>query len=360
MHYRFITNMIRRVLCIVLGCAFAVPAAWALNSLGLPEVAEPSVGKVVEVEKLGERLFNDKRLSARGDTSCATCHIAERQFSDGRKTAQTPNGPTLVRNTPSLLNVRFLSTLFWDGRVSTLAEQALFPLTNPAEHGLASAEAVLAIVRRDHTYLAAFYRAMGVRTSEVTIRQVTQALATYEGTLVAGDSPFDRFRYGGDRNAMSEAAVRGMALFQGRAQCASCHTIGADSALFTDQDFHVTPLGLPKSSTERLGELTRRVDDLSKRGSTSELNVLIETDPDISALGRFVVTRDPRDIGLFKTPSLRNVALTAPYMHDGSVASLPKAIELELYSRNSQRSPLVLSEDERADLLQFLLALTSN
>jgi cytochrome c peroxidase len=119
------------------------------------------------------------------------------------------------------------------------------------------------------------------------------------------------------------------------------------------------PKGLSPAVSDRLSPLTKRVTELASRGAVAELNALLTTDPDVAALGRFVVTLDPRDIGCFKTPSLRNVALTAPYMHDGSVASLSEAIELELYSRGAQKYPLVLTEDEQHDLLAFLNAITS-
>jgi cytochrome c peroxidase len=258
-----------------------------------------------------------------------------------------------------LLNVGYESRLFWDGRVLSLEEQARMPLLNPAEHGLRDGNAVVQVVRGDSTYVADFRHAMPARAQELSLDNIASALAAFERTLVAGDSAFDRYQYGGDKKALSATAVRGLALFRGRGQCVACHQIGESSALFTDQLFHTSPIGLPTAVSERLGGLTARVADLRKRGAVSELNALITTDSEIAALGRFTVTLEPKDIGCFKTPSLRNIALTGPYMHDGSVASLPQAIELELYSRADQRYPLVLTQDEQRDLLEFMNSLTS-
>jgi cytochrome c peroxidase len=257
-----------------------------------------------------------------------------------------------------LLNVRYASSLFWDGRAPDLASQARAPLLAPAEHGLVDQEAVASIVRDDPSYTQAFEHLMGVTPSKISITHVTAAIAAYERTLLAADSPFDRYLYGANLNAMSAAAVRGLQLFRGRAQCATCHAIGATSALLTDEGFHASPVALPEAVLKQLGALTDRVSALHGQPEGA-LNVLIASDSNIAALGRFLVTLDPKDIGRFRTPSLRNVAIKAPYMHDGSVESLAKAVDLELYSRTSQNYPLVLTEDERAELLAFLQALTS-
>ncbi len=167
-----------------------------------------------------------------------------------------------------------------------------------------------------------------------------------------------------DRNALTASAVRGLALFRGRAQCVSCHEIGKKSALFTDEGFHISPTGIPPAATAELGALAGKVMKLrndTSADSRAALEGLIATDSRIAALGRFIVTQDPRDIGHFKTPSLRNVALTAPYMHDGSVATLEDAVDLELYGRGKAvKYPIVLTTTEKKDLAEFLRALTSN
>ena len=149
---------------------------------------------------------------------------------------------------------------------------------------------------------------------------------------------------------MSAAGKRGLALFQARAQCAECHLIGPSSSLLTDQQFHVAARGIARDVTRNLAALTTR---------GRELEALIATDPQVAALGRFVATLMPSDIGKFKTPSLRNVALTAPYMHDGSIATLSEAADLELYTRGAVTRPIVLTRAEKQDLLEFLRALSS-
>jgi cytochrome c peroxidase len=326
--------------------------------LGLPSLfgakATPALAE------LGRQIFMDRRFSLDGTMSCATCHIPEKQFTDGRATARGLEGKELTRKTPSLLNVRYQSSLFWDGRARDLASQIRSPFLGPAEHGLRNEEAVGEIVRRDQDYATALARLMHVPKNELTLREVSAALVAFEETLVAGNSPFDRYLYGHDLKAMTPAAVRGLALFRGRARCASCHRIGEGSALLTDGEFHASPLPIPEAVLAKLGLLTERVAAMRDRGDVDGLNALITSDHEIAALGRFVVTLQPRDIGAFKTPSLRNIALLGPYMHDGSIAKLAQAIEFELYSRTEQNYPLVLTEDERADLLQFMEALTSH
>ncbi len=337
---------------LALSCARAVP-------LGLPTPVEAADAKSPELVQLGRALFSDKRLSIDGTVSCANCHAPERNFTDAYPTAHGLRSQTLTRRTPSLLNVRYATSLFWDGRSTDLESQARLPLLSAAEHGLPDEESVRAIVRADSGYACTFERLFGISKEAISLREIGAALAAYERTLLAGDSPFDRFLYGGDRKAISSAAERGLVLFRGRAQCATCHTIGPSSALLSDGEFHPSPVRLTDATLARLGTLANQVASLRHNGQLTVLNTMITTDRDVSALGRFVVTLNPNDIGRFKTPSLRNVALNGPYMHDGSVGTLREAVEIELYSRSARNYPLVLTEDERADLLAFLQALSS-
>lgn len=327
--------------------------------LGLPVISgtQPPVAVVA----LGRKLFFDARLSADRKISCGSCHLPNLGFTDGRARSLGHEGQSTTRNAPSLINVAYLSTLFWDGRVRDLETQARAPLTNPVEHALANEAALETLVRQDLQYARDFSAAFNILPDGISADHVAQALAAYERTLRAGRSPFDRYQYGGETTALSAAAIRGLELFRGRAQCASCHTIGATAALFTDESFHVAPTGLPKSVTTNLGALARKVlDARDSSAGKAQLEFLIATDTDVAALGRFVVTQDPRDIGTFKTPTLRNVALTAPYMHDGSVETLEKAVDLELYGRGKEvRYPIVLTVAEKLDLVQLLQALTS-
>ena len=271
--------------------------------------------------------------------------------------AQGDGGATGTRNTPTLLNAAYNTTQFWDGRRADLESQAVDPLLNPREHGLPDLSALLGLLRRDREYVIAFQRAFP-DSEHISERHVALALASYERTLKAGNAPFDRYYFGQQHNAMTASAQRGLVLFTGRTGCTSCHLIGSDSALFTDQLFHtvsgnVRALG-SKAATLSKSWLTRKT-----AGESFAQAVLSE--PEIAELGRFVVSGDPRDLGAFRTPSLRNVARTAPYMHDGSVATLEQAIEMELYYRNSRsgQPPLVLTMQEKTDLAEFLRALNS-
>ncbi len=346
---------IGRIVAVFLLLLGVVASAQAVVPLGLPEL--PAAGRTISPGRvaLGTALFSDRRLSADGTISCASCHRPKNNLTDGRALAVGIGGQVGTRNAPSLYNVAFATSLFWDGRSTDLESQAILPLLNAREHGLASEKAVLAILDKDQRYRKEFARVFG--QSHVSIDAVAAALAAYERTLLAGNSPFDRYVYGGDPQAMSPAAVRGLSFFRGRAGCATCHTIGKTSALLTDQEFHSSPARLPDSVNSALVELTGRVIQVQEPNA---LNSMVVGDSDIASLGRFIVTRNPKDIGLFKTPSLRNVATTGPYMHDGSVESLQEVVELELYSRgDAVRSPIVATVEERADLVEFLTELSS-
>jgi cytochrome c peroxidase len=329
--------------------------------LGLPPLpADARADSDPGAISLGKRLFFDKRLSEDGNVSCANCHVPEAAFTDGRALSTGHGGSTGTRNAPSLLNVAYADSLFWDGRAADLETQALAPLTNSVEHALHSEAEIIGKIRADPTYVRDFTHVFNVTSDQLEARQVTGALAAYERTLIAGGSAFDRYLYGGYRTALTPAAVRGLELFRGRAQCTVCHKIEASSALFTDRAFHMTPLGLPPSVNTSLGKLTNEVVRTVRQGQRREVEKLLATDPNFAALGRFVVTLDPQDIGKFKTPSLRNVALTAPYMHDGSIKTLEEAIDIELYGRaSSQNIPITLTRSERDELLEFLRSLTS-
>lgn len=338
-------------------CLFAIfPDAHAGRfdaSLGLPR----TVTNIDEpLARVGERLFFDTRLSADGSVSCASCHLPQYAFADTKARSQGHGRQPGTRNAPSLLNVRHLNSLFWDGRTPTLEAQARAPFVNSVEHGLADEQNLLDIVSENPHYMGELGK---LRPGEdVTLDTVTAALAAFERTLVSGGSRFDRHYYGKEHGAMSEAELRGLELFRGRANCTSCHGIGEDHSLFTDQSFHMAARGVPPRVTQNLPKLAQQVVTAQANRGSEDLDELIARNADIAALGRFLVTLDPADIGKFKTPSLRNVADTAPYMHDGGVATLAEAVELELYSRGAVSYPIILTRGEKADLLEFLKALT--
>lgn len=328
----------------------------AATPLGLPPLdpAGPR-SNTTQAASLGKHLFFDKHLSADGTISCATCHDPQKAFTDGLPIAKGLGGRNGTRNTPSLWNVVYATAEFWDGRRPSLEMQAADPLLNPREHGLPNSGTLLRIVRNDADHRREFLTAYRAGPQAITLELIAAALAAFERTLVAGDSPFDRYSYAGERTALSESAIRGLQLFRGRAQCATCHLVGEQSALFTDHLYHSLGVGL-KNVEPRLVEATTRVIN----APAGTLDQLLADDADIAALGRFVVTLQPRDIGKFKTPSLRNVALTAPYMHDGSSATLAQAVDVEVYYRGLETgTPLILTPQEKLDLLAFLDSLTS-
>jgi cytochrome c peroxidase len=328
------------------------------DTLGLPPISNPADNPLtLEKITLGQKLFFDKRLSRDGSTSCASCHQPEHSFADLLNVGKGIDGQRGSRNTPSLLNVAFNTTQFWDGRRSSLEEQALDPFLNPREHGLASEEALLMILRRDSEYRSAFQSAFPNSPDAISGKHVGQAIANFELTLVRGNSPFDRFAFLGEQSALSDRAQNGLALFQGRAQCARCHQIEKKYALFTDNEFHSLNVGLSRIEP-RLASITMNL--VSKRTAGASIDHVVLSDEEIAELGRFAVTLKPADIGKFRTPSLRNVARTGPYMHDGSVGSLEEAVELELYYRSTEAErPLILTPVEKGDLVEFLKSLSS-
>jgi cytochrome c peroxidase len=311
---------------------------------------------------LGRTLFLDTSLSDDGTVSCATCHQPERAHTDGRVRAAGIAGHVGTRNTPSLLDVGSQRSLFWDGRRVSLEEQALDPLINEVEHGLTDVAELLRRLLADPRYPAAFGAAFGNAPEGelITARHVAEALAVFERTLVSAPSAFDRF-HTGDKGAMSESARRGWFVFDQQARCTRCHVATSDGGrppLFTDHQFHSLAVGFRRIERE-LPQLTERLTALRRNGGPLGREVLL--DRDLAELGRFAVTLDPADLGAFKTPGLRNVALTAPYMHDGSIATLAEAVDLEVYSRGaSEAHPIILTPSERDDLIAFLAALTSD
>ncbi len=331
--------------------------------LGLPPVPVPADNPVTpEKAALGERLFMDKRFSADGTVSCATCHDPSKAFADGLTVAKGIKGQQGTRNSPTVVNAAYYTSQFWDGRAATLEEQAKAPFVNPVEHGLKDHGPILDVIRKDPAYTEAFKRVFGVKPKEISIDHVVKAIATFERTLVSGDSPFDRYMYSGDKNAMSEAAVRGLELFRTKARCQDCHTIGQTSATFSDNKFHNLGVGftLIEGSLFDIVEKAR-----AAKAAGTKLDESVLKKRELSELGRFVVTLELEDIGRFKTPTLRNVAVTAPYMHDGSVATLEEVVEL--YNRGGEENPMLdsgirplnLTEQEKADLVEFMKALTS-
>lgn len=341
-------------LTIIIGLIFS-SGALADKNLGLPPLTIPDDNpQTAEKIALGRLLFNDKRFSANGSVSCASCHRPDKAFTDGLPVATGINGQAGVRNTPPVVNAAFNQTQFWDGRATSLEEQALGPLVNPVEHGLASHQAIVDVIRQDADYLKQFNTVFHVSADAITINHVVKAIAGFERTLIAGNSPFDRYYFGMDQSALSMSAARGSRIFRRKGNCANCHEIAFNNALFTDNRFYNVGVGF-----KRLGPV---LDALTAGKNPDDLAL---TAVQRSELGRFNVTKVLADLGKFKTPSLRNIALTAPYMHDGSMKTLEEVIEH--YDKGGDKNPFIdakifplhLTPQEKADLVAFMKALTS-
>lgn len=301
--------------------------------LGLPPVpVPPDNPPTAETVALGRRIFYDVRLSADSTLSCASCHNPALDFTDGRRVAEGVHGQAGTRNTPTILNAAYNSLQFWDGRAPSLEDQSGGPIANPLEMAQTH-DACVARLNGEAAYRRAFETAFG--PGPVTIRKVEMAVASFERTLISGNSPFDRYQFGGDKSAMNAAAIRGLAIFtdKQRGNCSTCHTIEKDYALFADGKFHNLGAGM-------------------------------NAEGELADLGRYTQTKNDADRGAFRTPSLRNVAKTGPYMHDGSKKTLKEVVDFYVGGGNSnpqldrEIKELHLSGQDRADLVAFLEALT--
>jgi cytochrome c peroxidase len=298
------------------------PSAPALSTpLGLPARAE---GSSDELAALGARLFFDPLLSSDRSVACASCHRPELGFADSLPRSRGAHGRETERNAPSLLNRAYGRSFMWDGRATTLEEQVLLPLENPLEMDL-PLERALALLAADASYRAAFERVSG-RAPERD--DLARALAAYVRRLVLGGSPVDRFR-AGDFGALGDEARAGLWFYESRGGCWRCHS----GANFSDEDFHDTGVGAEGGEPQ---------------------------------VGRAAVTGRPEDRGRFKTPTLRGVARTAPYMHDGSLATLEEVVEFYRQGGRANANldpllrPLEMSATDARNLVAFLRALSAD
>ncbi len=299
-----------------------LPLGLKLDGAYIPENNPLSTAKV----ELGKLLYFDSRLSKDNTISCASCHNPYHGFADPAPTSKGVGGALGGRNSPTVINRLYSKGQFWDGRAADLEEQAKGPLVNPVEMAMASHDVVVKNVDAVRGYKPHFVAAFGDQT--ITIDRIAQAIAAYERTVVAGNSPYDRY-VAGQTDAMSPAATRGMGVFLGKGRCITCHS----GVNFADEKYHNLGVGMNAAK------------------------------PD---LGRYEVTKQEADKGAFKTPGLRNVAETAPYMHDGSERTLRQV--MELYNRGGDKNawlspliqPLNLTEQEIDDLVAFMHALTGD
>jgi len=315
--------------------------------------------------RLGRKLFFDRRLSRNSTLSCAMCHVPEQGFTvNEARTAVGFEGRTLRRNAPSLLNAAYSAPFFHDGREPALEMQPFDVFVNPDEMAAPSFGAVVATVRSLPQYASLFEAAFG---GPPTVERIGKALATYVRTLLCANAPFDRWRYGGEPGAMSPAARRGFELFAGRARCASCHLVGESAALLTDHLFHDNGVAWYQSVV--LPSSRDPVDVIVAPGVTRRLSRAALDSvgaPPAPDLGRYEVTGAPADRWRIKTPTLRNVSVTAPYMHDGSFSTLREVVEY--YNRGAHPhdgldpvlGPLGLEERDLDDLVALLQSFTGD
>ena len=311
--------------------------------LGLPPVPVPADNPpTAETIALGKKLFHDKSFSRDNTIACASCHDPKTAFTDVNQFSSGVNKQLGGRQSMTLLNAAYHSTQFWDGRALSLEMQAEFPVRDPLEmaHSLVGVERRLAA---NPEYVRLFAQAFG--PGPITYDMAAKCIASYERTLLSGNSAFDRYQYGGQKSALSESARRGLELFKDFTldgpNCISCHRIEEKWATFTETRFHNTGVSVDPAT----GQMTD--------------------------LGRYDVTRESKDQGGFKVVTLRNVALTAPYMHDGSMKTLEEVVDF--YFQGGRKSPYLSGvvphagvpnipvekrAQARADLVAFMKALT--
>jgi cytochrome c peroxidase len=291
---------------------------------GLPPFSWPKGNPYTPAKaELGRLLYFDKRLSADASLSCASCHDPKFAFTDGAAVSTGIKSQKGNRSAPTIINHAYALAQFWDGRAPSLEEQAKGPMANPIEMG-STHEAIATRLKAIPGYRPLFAKAFG--SEEIDIDRVAMAIACFERTVLSGNAPYDRYKHG-DKKAMSPAQVRGMSVFFDKAKCDKCH----EGANFTLNMYANLGVGSDKP------------------------------DPDI---GRFAVTKDPRDWGLFKTPTLREIEHTAPYMHDGSLKTLEDVVEF--YNKggvpnknlDANIKPLHLTDQEKSDLVAFLKSLS--
>jgi cytochrome c peroxidase len=334
--------MHRMILLTLMACGGVVLMAQDLPK-GFPKPRVPADNPLTDAKvELGRYLFYDKRMSVNGKSSCATCHKQELAFTDGLPAAVGATGEKHPRGAMSLVNVAYSAVLTWSNpNVTSLEQQALIPMfgEKPLELGLRAGDGFLATLRSDAKYRTLFEDAFPGAPDPFTIVNVTKAIASFERSIISASSPYDRYHYGGDDSAVSDSAKRGEILFFSRQlSCFRCH-----------------------------GGFNFSGNTVSEKHAVAELefhNNGLSSATESPSPGIFAVTKDPKDIGKFKAPTLRNIAVTAPYMHDGSIATLEGVLSHYAGAghKNPNRDPLIagftLSAQDRGDLIEFLKALT--
>jgi len=308
---------------------------------------------------LGRKLYFDKRLSADGTVSCATCHDVTRGYTDQLPGSKGIDGQVGKRNAPTTMNSALLQIFFWDGRSPTLDHQEIQPILNPVEMGMPNEEAAMNAIKDDAEYQKMFREAYD---RDMNFEDLGRAIGAFERTMVFVDSPFRRY-LDGDEDAMSADAVAGFGLYNGKARCAACHPMNMSNPLGTDNRFHNVGVSARHQDFEELGrEAIKLLEEDPSEQKLDELAV----GTDLSELGRFMVTRNRVDMGSFRTPMILNIGITPPYMHDGSLATLWDVIDH--YNKGGESNPfldggiepLALNDEEIDQLVAFLFALTDS
>ncbi|MCX6599630.1 MAG: c-type cytochrome [Acidobacteria bacterium] len=315
---------------VLLGLALLAPALFVALAadgpaipLGLLPVRFPKENPyTAEKAELGKLLYYDKRLSADGTVSCATCHSPKFAYTDGKAVSDGIKGQRGGRSAPTVINRAYSLAQFWDGRAKSLEEQSIGPMANPIEMGNTH-ESVVKTLKGVEGYRKLFAKVFG--TENFDINHVAMAIATFERTVLSGNSPYDRYK-AGDRKQLSAAAVRGMNVYLNKAKCDQCH----EGINFTTNAYHNLGVGTDKPTPDE---------------------------------GRFAVTKNAADWGAFKTPTLRDIARTAPYMHDGSLKTLEEVVDfydkggLPNKNLDERMKKLNLTAQDKTDLVEFMKSL---
>ncbi len=335
-----------------------------LKQLGLPAVEIPDNNPISrEKIELGKKLFFDRRLSLNNTVSCGMCHVPEQGFTNNEiKTAVGIEGRSNLRNTPTLLNIAFSKFLFHDAREFSLENQVWQPVLAHSEMAMPSFGFTIKKLQLIPGYKKLFNKAFP--NEGINMETFGKAIASYERSLVSGNSKFDKWYYGGDKNIVNEKVKKGFDIFMGKGNCSSCHAVGEKSALFFDNKLHNTGIGYAES----MGLLQNK-----KTRVQLAPGEYVEVDNDIiksvnqqkrkNDLGLYTITENPSHRWLFKTAGLRNISLTAPYMHNGIFATLDEVIDFynEGGFQNELLSPMIrklnLSSLEKENLKLFLESL---
>jgi cytochrome c peroxidase len=308
---------------------------------------------------LGKALFFDPRLSVDNTVACANCHDPDKGFTDQLPTAMGVHGKFGQRNAPTVLDALFNIEQFWDGREPTLEAQARDPILNPIEMGMPDHDTVVRKLASITEYNNDFQQ---VFAGPPTYDNIVKAIAAYERTQLAFDSPFDRYM-AGDDSALSAQQKRGWAIFNGQGRCMSCHGWNPTRPLFTDDRFH--NIGVSAHSAQFVSHARQALALLAAGGGGAQQIDRLAIQTDMSEVGRFLVSKQPHDIGAFRTMDLRNLFVTEPYFHDGSQKTIWDT--LDHYNKGGVQNPFLdggivplgLSEPQEDDLAAFLLSLTS-